>query len=107
MPREDRQIVFNYDEVYKALRMRAIIDDVAIPPSGTVRDIILTHPTHDIITLKVVAETSELEVLEFSREFFALSLVFFCQGNNIPIPRAGTKSIMANDGEIVMHIKLP
>lgn len=106
MPTEDRYIVFNYEEVYKALRMRAIVEDMELPPSGQVNAVQLTTAESDKITLGLTTDDGQTKELQFTQEFFALSLVFFCQGSNIPIPRAGRKSLMTRDNKIIMHIQI-
>lgn len=41
--------------------------------------------------LELQKKDGSVETLDFTLDFFARALVFLCQGNNIPIPRAGTK----------------
>ena len=108
MPAENRFIVFNFEEVYKALRIRKITEDEELPPSGK----IIHLDFHDdkgaghVIEMTIRQDDGTEQNLEFSREFFALALVFYCQGHNIPIPRAGTKSLVHKDDNIVMHIQI-
>lgn len=106
MPTEDRYIVFNYEEVYKALRMRTIVEDAEMLPSGKVTKIQLPNEPGEKIHAMIKTDEGIDKTLEFTQEFFALSLVFFCQGSNIPIPRAGRKSLVAKDDKIVMHIQI-
>lgn len=108
MPAETRFIVFELEEVYKALRIRKITENEELPPSGK----IIHLDFHDdkgaehIIEMIIRQDNGEEHNLEFTREFFALALVFYCQGHNIPMPRAGTKSLVHKDDKIVMHIQI-
>lgn len=106
MPTEDRYIVFNYEEVYKALRMRTIVEDAEMLPSGTLKGIELPNEPGEMIKVQVSLDEGADKTLDFTQEFFALSLVFFCQGSNIPIPRSGRKTLKAKDDKIVMHIQI-
>lgn len=108
MPSEDRVIIFNYDEVYTALRIHAITQKVKIPSEGSIQTITFpdknTKDSH--VSLKLKKDDGEIDTLEFTLDFFARALVFFCQGNNIPVPRAGTKEITHKGDTIILHIKL-
>lgn len=108
MPTENRFIVFNYEEVYKALRIRKITENEELPPNGKITKLDFHDQggPQDNIEIVINSEDGKPQNLEFTREFFALALVFFCQGSNIPIPRAGTKSLVHKDQTIVMHIQI-
>lgn len=108
MPQEDRYIQFTPDEVYTALRIHGITQNIELPAGGTIVNIDFSKENSPDATVALLLKTNSgaKETLDFSLEFFARALVFFCQGNNIPIPRAGTKQIMHKDGKILMHIKM-
>lgn len=107
MPSEDRFIVFNYEEIYTALRIRKITENEELPPNGVIKTLDFKQNQTDEDSIEVALDVKgKKQKLEFTREFFALALVFFCQGNNIPIPRAGTKILAQKDDTVVMHIKL-
>ena len=108
MPAEDRYIVFDYNEIYKAVRIRNILEDQEPPPDGTISDIVFNDSKTKAATVTIEFSTIEGQnkSLEYSREFFALALVFYCQGHNIPIPRAGKKEISCKDDTIIMRIRI-
>lgn len=108
MPTEDRFIVFNYEEVYMALRIRAITQKLELPADSALIDVSFPdNPTvDDIVSVTLKKDDGSTEKIDFSRDFFAMALVFFCQGNNIPIPRAGSKEIIRKDNTLILHIQM-
>jgi len=109
MPQEDRFIMFNYEEVYTALRIRSITQKTEIPTDGEIENIVFGEENQADSTVSIALKKTDgsIEKLDFTLEFFANALVFFCQGNNIPIPRAGKKEIMQKNGKIMLHIHIP
>ncbi len=108
MPSEDRYIEFTYEEVYKAIRIRKITENQELPPDGEIARVRFNEKPGEETTITVDLRIAGggMDYLEFSREFFALALVFYCQGYNIPIPRAGRKEIVTKDDKIIMHISM-
>lgn len=109
MPTEDRFIVFNYDEVYTALRIRKITENSGeLPTNAEITNVEFpeTDPEANEIIISLKTENGSNEDITITREFFALALVFYCQGHSIPIPRAGQKSIVRKDDKIVLHITI-
>lgn len=111
MPLEERFITFSMDEVYKAVMILCERDDLPKPPAGEILSIELEAKPEgdeqDLICLQVKrAEDGEEERVKFFRKFFAQSLVFFCQGSGIPLPRAGQKILAVADDKIVMKVIL-
>lgn len=108
MPKEDRVIIFDYEEVFTALRIHSITQKLEIPSDGTIQT--LTFPPDNtqesVVYLELQKKDGSVETLDFTLDFFARALVFLCQGNNIPIPRAGTKKIIQKDNNILLHISL-
>lgn len=108
MPKEDRVIIFDYEEVYTALRIHSITQKLEIPSEGEIQTLAFpADNTQDsIVSIELTKKDGTKETLDFALDFFARALVFFCQGNNIPIPRAGTKEILHKDNKVLMHISL-
>jgi hypothetical protein len=107
MPSEDRSIIFSFKEIYKALCIRCINAGIDMPPGHHVKSVHFDDNDHQKVTIVFENKDQTLsDTVEYTREFFAFALVFYCQGNGIPIPRAGTKSIIAQDQKIILHIHI-
>ena len=107
MPREDRLISFDYDEVYRAVYSLCVQQDVKKPGQGTVQGV--DHPDGDTsrVVLRMYNEVSEESFNEeYSRDFFAAALMLFCRGLGIPLPKPAVKSVLIRDGEVSLRVRL-
>ena len=101
MPKEDRRIIFSYDEVYKAIYTLSVAKQLPKLPPGAI-----THVEEKdgaiIVKLENPGEGTT-EMKEFSTDFFAAALMVFCRGEGIPLPRSAQKSVMIRDGEVILR----
>ncbi|MBL4804538.1 MAG: hypothetical protein JKY71_06700 [Alphaproteobacteria bacterium] len=106
MPIEDRRIVFSSEEVYKALYALSVKKDMPPPPPGVVRMVSenTKNPAEIIVKLEDPSR-HKAEAVEYSRDFLAASLLMFCRGAGIPLPKSGQKSVMINDGEVILRVQ--
>lgn len=107
MPREDRLITFNYDEVYQAVYSLCAQQKVKKPPQGHIESV--EHPDGDSSRVKIALfnnSTQESAQVEYSRDFFAASLMLFCRGLGIPLPKTSHKSVSIRDGEVCLRIRI-
>lgn len=105
MPREDRRIIFEYDEVYKALYALAVQRDMKALPPG--RIMALTPSSEDKAVLDITIENpheSESRTVNFSQDFLAAALMLYCRGARIPIPKSGQKSVRIDDDTVILRI---
>lgn len=108
MPVEERFITFDLSEIYKAISIKCTQEDLEKPPEGTLVSIEINEEDaeqQDIIYLQVKTNSDE-EKLKYDRTFFALALVFYCQGSGIPLPNRGTKTLKILQDKIIMKIDL-
>ena len=108
MPVEERFITFDLAEIYKAVIIKCTQDELEKPPEGTLKSIEIDEQDAnkaDIIYLNVDANGTD-ERLKYDRTFFALALVFYCQGSGIPLPSRGTKTLKILNDKIIMKIEL-
>lgn len=109
MPVEERFITFSLDEVYKSLSIGCAKENLDAPPKGTLNSIEIDEENQadqNSIFLNVKTESGQEERLDFERKFFALSLVFYCQGTGIPLPARGTKTLKMLKDKVIMKIEL-
>ncbi len=108
MPLEERFITFNLKEVYKAISIRCLQEDKDELPKGVLTSIEINggdNEDQNIVYLHIDQEGETVQ-LEFDREFFALALVFYCQGSGIPLPKRGQKVLKVLEDRIIMKMSL-
>lgn len=107
MPKEDRRIIFSYDEVYKAIYALAVQKQMPKPPPGAVTSVAEKKDDTDLIIVKLEnpAEQTNKRV-EYSRDFLAAALMIFCRGAGIPLPKSARKSVMIGEGEVVLRVQI-
>jgi hypothetical protein len=107
MPREDRRIHFDNDEVYKAIYALCFQKQLKQPPPGQIVNFIADEmmPSQVFLYLKNPQDQSEAK-LEYSRDFLAAALMLFCRGCGIPLPKLASKSIMINEGQLVLRVQI-
>lgn len=107
MPKEDRLIVFDHTEVYKAVYSLCSQQGVKKPVQGVVERVF--HPEGDVsrVVLTVYNEISGDERKEeYSRDFFAAALMLYCRGLGIPLPKNADKSVSIKDDEVMLRVRL-
>lgn len=105
MPREDRRIVFNYDEVYKALFALCAQKEQPRPPPGTVIAVETSKADEKnvVVFLENPQRTKTSEV-HYSRDFLAAALMMFCRANRIPLPKTASKTVELGKGDVSLRI---
>lgn len=110
MPLEERFITFNLDEVYQSVMMRCVRENLPQPPQGTPVKIEMEEqnvPEHVKINIHLqTGKDGEIQKIPFDRTFFAMALVFFCQGCGIPLPAKGKKTLNIQPDKIIMKIEI-
>lgn len=108
MPSEERVIHFNLDEVYQALKIGCINEDRDPLPEGKLEKIEIADDSGiEDGTISVhIAKDGKNSSVDLDRKFFGISLVFYCRGNNIPIPARGNKVLNIAPDKISMLITM-
>lgn len=107
MPREDRRILFENDEVYKALYSLCTQKERKKPPAGEVRSVEQDEKDPSIIHVRFenpLDKTSLKE--EYSRDFLAAALMVYCRGLGIPLPKKARKSVLLQDGTVILRVEI-
>lgn len=107
MPREDRRIIFAADEVYKAIFALATQKQLPKPPPGALSQITMTgdDPPKIILHLENPGQNKK-ETVEYNYDFVAAALMLFCRGMGIPLPKKAHKSVMLQDGQIILRVQV-
>jgi hypothetical protein len=107
MPREDRRIVFDYAETYKALFALCVKKEMPRLFAGTIAAI--TFKANDDKSV-VVRFADELQgtaaTSEYSQDFLAAALVLYCRTCSIPVPKKAMKSVELGADSVTLHIIL-
>lgn len=107
MPREDRRIIFESSEVYKAIFTLCRKKQLDEPPPG---HIVKTYtPPNDSNSVFIDIENPQEQMkttLQYTSDFVAAALMHYCRGNRIPLPRTSQKSVMVIDSELVLRVQV-
>lgn len=107
MPREDRRIIFEFDEMYKAIYAMCVQKEIRKPPPGMVGGVIV-HPTD---TSKVLVRienphANEKKDIEFTQEFITAALMLYCRTCRIPLPKTAQKSVEFNKDNVILRVQI-
>ncbi len=107
MPREDRRIHFDNEEVYKALYSMCFQKQMKPPPPGNIFKIMEDKENAGQILVGIKNPINEKETgLEYSQDFMAAALMLFCRGCGIPLPKSAKKSVVINDGQVMLRVQM-
>ena len=107
MPSEDRRIIFEFQETYKALYALSMQKDLLKPPPGIVRSVAL----HDADPARVIVrienpQTNLAQNVEFTRDFLAGALMLYCRTLRIPLPKSAQKSVEFTGESVVLRVRI-
>lgn len=107
MPTEDRRIIFQNDEIYKALYTLCHQKQLRKPKPGTLTGVIEDKgdPSKIYILLEN-AQDKTASQQEFSRDFLAAALMLYCQGLNIPLPKKAKKTVLIKDTTAMLRVMI-
>lgn len=109
MPREDRRIFFDDDEVYKAVFALCTQKQMKKPMPGHVARIAEAEGESGAIILDIENPHDPEKAasrIEYSRDFMAAALMLFCRGCGIPLPKSARKSVMIIEGQMVLRVQI-
>lgn len=106
MPREDRRISFDNQEVYKAIYALTTQKQMKKPIPGGIVKISESAGDGPIIVdfENPLEKTSARE--EYTRDFIAAALMLFCRGCGIPLPKSAKKSVMIVEGVLILRVQI-
>ena len=108
MPRENRLIIFSYEEVYKAIYTLCTQRGIQVPVAGRIDSITYNQKDKSRILLNIIdSKGDETKREEYSHDFFAAALMLYCRGLGIPLPKSANKSVsLMDDNEVALRIKI-
>ena len=109
MPREDRRIIFEMDEVYKALYAMCVQKQIKQPPPGTI--VAIKEDEKDDKTIYITLDNPLANIrentkskIEYSRDFLAAALMLYCRGQGIPLPKGALKLVEFAENEVILRV---
>ena len=109
MPSEERFIHFNLEEIQQAISIGCVKEKREPLPTGQIIKIEIDEENPESqhnIYINIKVEDGSEQRFSYDRKFFALSLVFYCQGSGIPIPAKGQKVLNIKPTEIIVAITM-
>lgn len=109
MPREDRRIIFSFDEAYKAIYSLSMQKNLKKPPSGEVIKIDKDENDDSIIYMHLDNKQEQWDApkkIEYSRDFIAAALMLYCRGCGIPLPKSAKKSVVLGSTNIILRVEI-
>ncbi|MFP4314250.1 MAG: hypothetical protein ACLFR0_07980 [Alphaproteobacteria bacterium] len=109
MPKEDRRIIFTFEEAYKAIYSLSAQKDIKKPPAGEVVKINKDENDDSVIYMHLDNKQEKWEQqrkLEYSRDFIAAALMLYCRGCGIPLPKSAKKSVVLGSTNIILRVEI-
>lgn len=108
MPREDRRIIFDSLEVYKAVYALSVQKEIRKPPPGVLVEIVADKddPAKLLATIDNPQEKDSARTIEFTRDFLAAALLIYCRTHNIPVSKKARKSVEFNGAEVILRLEI-
>jgi hypothetical protein len=108
MPREDRRILFDNDEVYKAIFALSTQKQLKKPPPGHIVRVYQDEqdPSKIYLDLENPQDTSVNRTLDYNSDFLAAALMLFCRGCGIPLPKTAKKSVAIQDNTVLLRVQI-
>lgn len=107
MPREDRRIIFDFVEAYKAIYALSVQKEMRKPPPGVISRI--AADTENDQNLKIMIENPQdnsTAQKEYSRDFLAAALMLYCRTLGIPLAKKSQKSVEFTGDSVVLRITI-
>lgn len=108
MPREDRRIIFDPNEVYKAIYALSVQKDIRKPPPGVLDTIVPDKDDPNLLhaTITNPQENDSTRTIEFTRDFLAAALLVFCRTYNIPVSKKARKSVEFTGRDVILRLEI-
>lgn len=105
MPREDRRIYFEPDEIYKAIYALCVQKQARKPPVGLISKIEEKPSDPSILMFRFEhPHHHTVKTIEYTRDFVAAAIMVFCRACRIPLPKRALKSIEINDNKLILRV---
>lgn len=108
MPREDRRISFENEEVYKAVFALCTQKQMKKPMPGHIVKIAEGAGETGAIFIEIENphDHNKGTKEEYTRDFIAAALMLYCRGCGIPLPKTAKKSVLLIEGVLILRVQI-
>ncbi len=108
MPREDRRIIFSYDEVYKAIFALCVQREMKKPPAGAIMAVeaSMADPTKVSVRIENTLTGGPVMFVDYSRDYLAAALMLYCRTCRIPLPKTAEKSVELMPEGVMLRVQI-
>jgi hypothetical protein len=104
MTREDRRIVFDYAETFKAIFGLCEQKGMERPVAGSIIDVNFKADDDRSVVVRFAKGPEGRPVtVEYSRDFLVAALMLYCRTCHIPVPKRAMKSVELGDGGVTLQ----
>lgn len=107
MPREDRRIIFDFTETYKAIFALCLQKELPRPFVGSITALNFKADDDKSVVVRFANGLQGTSATgEYSRDFLAAALMLYCRTCGIPLPKKAMKSVEPGDDGVTLHMTL-
>lgn len=106
MPKEDRRIIFDLAETYRALYKLTIKqnEDEPLAP-GMIKKIEGSGLNNKNINVHLLdTRTGQQMMMTYTQDFVAAALMMYCRGSGIPLPRRANKAVILDKDQVILRV---
>ena len=106
MPREERLVIFDHAEAYKAIFTLCVQKQLREPPPGSIAAI-EAMAAQSAMVLKIMnPQNGAAADCEYSCEFVTAALILYCRMCRIPLPKRGRKAVEIAGEDIILRVRI-
>jgi hypothetical protein len=107
MPREDRRLIFDFEEAYRAIYALSVQKEMRKPPQGVITNVTQDPGDANKFTVQIDNPLQGTgESVSYSQDFLAAALMLYCRTCGIPLPKKGQKSVILIDKTVILRITI-
>jgi hypothetical protein len=107
MPREDRRIFFDFEEIYKAIDLLCHEKGLAKPVPGYIINV--EYDPENPLEVEITMENNRsgsVEVVKYTKDFMVAALMAACRAVNIPLPKGANKAMEIHEEKIALRVQM-
>lgn len=104
---EERRIIFDYAEAYKAIYTLCAQKTLRLPPAGNITAMAFKDNDPSTVAVKITNALNGADSrCEYSCDFLAAALMVYCRACDIPLPKRGLKTVDVAGESIALRIMI-
>lgn len=104
MPREERLVIFDHAEAYKAIFALCVQKQLREPPPGSITGIEVRAAQSAMAFQIKNPQNGAAANCEYSCEFVTAALILYCRMCRIPLPKRGRKAVEIAGEDIILRV---